>query len=237
MANKYFQFKEFIIYHDQCGMKVGTDGVLLGAWANVSGSDYILDIGTGTGLIAIMMAQRTSAKIDAVEIDQAAYRQALQNVSKCKWKDRIDIYDQSFQKFSKLQQERYDLIITNPPYFVNALQAPDKKRTHARHAHSLNFDDILNGSKKLLKETGRLSLILPFSEGMKFQERASTYDLFCIRKTHIKPLPDKDPKRLLMEFSPKKEPLTEDYLVIENNKRHHYTQEYKELTKKFYLYF
>ena len=237
MANKYFQFKEFIIYQDQCGMKVGTDGVLLGAWANISDSDFILDIGTGTGMIAIMMAQRTSAKIDGVEIDQAAYRQASQNVSECKWKNRIKLYNQSFQEFSKLQKERYDQIITNPPYFVNALQAPEKKRADARHAHSLNFDDILSGSKKLMKETGRLSLILPFSEGIKFQEKATAFDLFCIRKTYVKPLPDKDPKRLLMEFSFKKEPLTEDYLVIENNKRHHYTQEYKELTKQFYLYF
>jgi len=237
LANKYFQFKEFIIYQDQCGMKVGTDGVLLGAWTNVSESNYILDIGTGTGLIAIMMAQRTSAKIDGIEIDQAACQQALQNVSECKWKDRINLYNQSFQDFSKFQQEQYDLIITNPPYFSNALQAPGKKRTNARHNHSLNFDDILKGSKKLLKETGRLSLILPFSEGMKFQEKAAAFDLFCIKKTYVKPLPGKDPKRLLMEFSFKKEPLTEDYLVIENNKRHHYTKEYKELTKKFYLYF
>jgi len=218
-------------------MKVGTDGVLLGAWAAVSGSNYILDIGTGTGLIAIMLAQRSSAEIDAVEIDQAAYRQASQNVSECKWKDRIKLYNQSFQEFYKFQQEQYDLIVTNPPYFIDALQAPDEKRTHARHAHSLNFDDILNGSKKRIKETGRLSLILPFSEGIYFQEKAEAFDLFCIRKTYVKPTPSKDPKRLLMEFSPKKEPLTEDYLVIENNKRHHYTKEYKELTKKFYLYF
>ncbi len=218
-------------------MKVGTDGVLLGAWANTGESKTILDIGTGTGLIAIMMAQRSSAKVDAVELETAAYRQAVENVERCKWKDRIQVYHQSFQEFSEKCKQEYDLIVTNPPYFSSSLHAPDKERKKARHDNSLDFEEILSGSQKLLSDHGKLSLILPSSKGSRLQEISRNYNLFCTRITHVKPLPSKDPKRVLMEFSTKEKPLNENYLVIENNKRHHFTEEYKELTKAFYLNF
>jgi tRNA1Val (adenine37-N6)-methyltransferase len=218
-------------------MKVGTDGVLLGAWANTDDAETILDIGTGTGLIAIMMAQRALTHVDAVELETAAYRQALGNVEQCKWKDRIELYNLSFQAFVKSCKKKYDLIITNPPYFSNALHTPDQKRTNARHDISLSFEDILSGSRKLLSSQGRLNLILPSHEGNRFQQISKKYNLFCTRITHVKPLPSKEPKRALMEFSIKEKPLSENYLVIENNKRHHFTEEYKELTKDFYLYF
>jgi len=237
LANNYFQFKQFTIYQDQCGMKVGTDGVLLGAWTNTDEAENILDVGTGTGLIAIMMAQRSSAKVDAVELETAAYRQAIGNVEKCKWKDRIQVYNQSFQEFAKTCKQKYDLIITNPPYFSNALHATDQKRTNARHDKSLNVEDILYGSQKLLSANGRLNLILPFQEKYQLQQTSKEHKLFCTRITYVKSLPSKEPKRILLELSRKEKPLNENYLVIENNKRHHFTEEYKELTKDFYLYF
>jgi tRNA1Val (adenine37-N6)-methyltransferase len=218
-------------------MKVGTDGVLLGAWTTTDEAENILDVGTGTGLIAIMMAQRSSAKVDAVELETAAFRQALGNVEKCKWKDRIQVYNQSFQEFAKTCKQKYDLIITNPPYFSNALRNPDQKRTNARHDKSLNVEAILYGSQKLLSDNGRLNLILPSQEKYRLLQISKEHKLFCTRITHVKPLPSKEPKRILLEISRKEKPLNENYLVIENNKRHHFTEEYKELTKEFYLYF
>ena len=237
MANNYFQFKEFTVYQDQCAMKVGTDGVLLGAWANLHKAECILDIGTGTGLIALMMAQRSIANIDAIELESSAFQQAKENIGRSRWNDRIRVICESFQKFSGQPNSGYDIIITNPPYFVNSHKTPHKKRTTARHNETLDFDDILGGTKKLLKEQGRFNLILPNTEAMQFIEKASDYNLFCTRRTYVKPTPKKPPKRVLMEFNSKKKPLTEDYLVIENNKRHHFTEDYRTLTKSYYLYF
>ena len=129
MPNDYFKFKQFTIHQDKCAMKVGTDGVLLGAWAECANAKGILDIGTGTGLIALMIAQRSNAKIDAVEIDETASKQAKENIKKSLWNDRIEILNISFQDFSKSTNEKYDLIVSNPPYFQNSLYAPDEKRT------------------------------------------------------------------------------------------------------------
>lgn len=218
-------------------MKVGTDGVLLGAWTNIDDAKTILDIGTGTGLIAIMMAQRSFAKVDAVELEPAAYNQAVENIERCIWKDRVKVYNQSFQVYSETCKQRYDLIISNPPYFSNALQTPDMKRTNARHDTTLDFEDILSGSQRLLSDHGKLNVIIPSREKNRFYQISKKHNLFCTRITHVKPLPSKEPKRVLMEFSKKEKPLSENYLVIENNKRHHFTEEYKELTKEFYLNF
>jgi len=237
MANSYFQFKQFTVYHDQCGMKVGTDGVLLGAWAEIRNAQNILDIGTGTGLIALMMAQRSPAKIDGVEIDFSAYEQARENVARSPWNGRIFILHQSFQDFAKQSRKRYDLISTNPPYFSNSHFTPEQKRTDARHDHKLNFEEILLGSSQTMNSNGRLNIILPAHSAKAFEAKAQKYHFWCTRKTYVKPTPYKDPKRVLLEFSTKKEPLRENYLVIETHKRHHYTKEYKELTKNFYLNF
>jgi tRNA1Val (adenine37-N6)-methyltransferase len=218
-------------------MKVGTDGVLLGAWTNIDKAETILDIGTGTGLIAIMMAQRSFAKVDAVELEPVAYNQAVENIERCIWKDRVQVYNQSFQVYSETCKQRYDLIVSNPPYFSNALHAPDKKRTNARHDTTLDFEDILSGSLRLLSDHGRLNVIIPSREKNRFHQISKKHNLFCTRITQVKPLPSKEPKRVLMEVSKKEKPLSENYLVIENNKRHHFTEEYKELTKEFYLNF
>lgn len=216
-------------------MKVGTDGVLLGAWVNLSEKKHILDIGTGTGLIALMMAQRSNAIIDALEIETEAYQQALENARNSPWSQQINLINLPLQDFCT--SKNYDLIITNPPFFNKSLENPDVKKTNARHDRKLKQDDILIACHKYLSDNGKLALILPVNEGNKFTVKAMEYEFSCNRITYVKPTPGKEVKRLLMEFSRKKKPLTEDYLTIENNKRHDFTEKYIELTKEFYLYF
>lgn len=218
-------------------MKVGTDGVLLGAWADCENSKSILDVGTGTGLIALMLAQRSNAQIDAIEIDQNACEQAADNVDKSLWKDRIHVINQSLQDYKKQTDKKYDLIVSNPPYFQNSLYAPDQNRTNARHNSSLEYDDILESASGLLSENGTLNLILPYLEGTMFILKASEKGFYCVRQTNVLPNPGKQPKRLLLEFKREKKPLVEQEIIIELNKRHEYSEAYKNLTKDFYLAF
>lgn len=237
MPNDYFKFKQFTIYQDKCAMKVGTDGVLLGAWANCKNAKSILDIGTGTGLITLMLAQRSNAYVDAVEIDEQASLQAKENVAKSKWKDSIQILNTPFQEFCKSTNEKYDLIVSNPPYFQNSLFAPDKKRTDARHNSNLELKELLDGALDLLSDKGVFCLILPYLEGNYFILKASEKDLYCTRQTKVLPKPGREPKRLLLEFMKIKKPLVEQEIIIELNKRHEYSDAYKNLTKEFYLAF
>jgi len=237
MANDYFKFKQFTIYQDNCAMKVGTDGVLLGSWADCENAKSILDIGTGTGLIALMLAQRSNSEIDAVEIDDLACMQAKENIAKTDWKDSIQIINTPFQNFSKSIDKKYDLIVSNPPYFQNSLFAPDKKRTDARHNSNLQLDELLSGALELLADNGALSVILPYLEGNFFILKASELGLYCTRQTNVLPRPNKEPKRLLLEFMKIKKPLVEQEIIIELNKRHEYSDAYKNLTKDFYLAF
>jgi len=237
MPNDYFKFKQFTIHQDKCAMKVGTDGVLLGAWTDCENATSVLDIGTGTALISLMIAQRSTANIDAVEIDDEACRQATENIGKSPWKDRVEVFNQSFQDFTKSTEKKYDLIVSNPPYFQNSLFTPDKKRTNARHNSNLKLEDLIQGSVKLLSENGALSIILPYLEGNMFILKASEMGLYCIRQTNVLPKPNREPKRLLLEFMKTKKPLVEQEIIIELGKRHEYSDAYKNLTKIFYLAF
>jgi tRNA1Val (adenine37-N6)-methyltransferase len=235
--NNYFKFKQFTIYHDKCAMKVGTDGVLLGAWANVQNATSILDVGTGTGIIAIMLAQRSEAIVDAIEIEQNACIQATENIDNCPWKSRISVKHQSFQDFSENCLTKYDLIVSNPPYFVNSLKAPEKERSTARHSDTLSHNDLLKYSADLLQNDGLLSVIMPYAEGCVLIAEAIKYGLYCIRKCAIKPLPHLPEKRLLLEFSKTPAFCNEELLTIESGTPKHYTEKYKELTRDFYLKF
>lgn len=237
MANNYFKFKQFTISQERCAMKVGTDGVLLGAWADCENAKTILDIGTGTGLIALMLAQRSTAHIDAIEIDQSASEQAGENVTKSPWKSRISVINKSLQQFTEQIDKKYDLIVSNPPFFQNSLYAPNQSRTNARHNASLEYEDILDASLKLLSNNGTLSLILPYLEGTMFIVKAAEKGLYCVRQTNVLPNPGKAPKRLLLEFTKIKKPLVEQEIIIELNKRHEYSDAYKNLTRDFYLKF
>lgn len=229
-----FAFKQFTIVQDQCAMKVGTDGVLLGAWATPK-SGLVLDIGTGTGLIALMLAQRIkNAQIDAIEIEENAVLEAQQNVVNSKWNDRIKIIPSSLQSyFPNLQ---YDLIVSNPPFFTNAFQPKKTDRATARHTNNLTFDELILNAFRLLKTNGIFALVLPINEAVQFIEKAQLHHFFLRRKCEVKPNLLKAPKRVLLEFVKTKPiKIIEENLTIETNKRHHYTTEYEELTSSFYL--
>ena len=218
-------------------MKVGTDAVLLGAWVNASNSQKILDIGTGTGVIAIMLAQKSTATIDAVDIDVNAYQQAVENVGACPWKDRIKLHHTSFQNFSDTQEIKYDLIVSNPPYFVDSTKTPEESRTYARHTDMLEFEELLQGVLQLLAEDGLFYLILPSKEGELFRDIAEANDLYLTKLMRVKARLDKPEKRYLMRFEKKRKSFSEVSLIIEDHERHYYTDEYKELTKDYYLAF
>lgn len=233
-----FTFKRFRIYQAGSAMKVGTDGVLLGAWASLDGSETnILDIGTGTGLIALMAAQRTvSAHIDAVEIDEQSAFQARENVRESPWNDRVGVHHTCVQEFANHTENRYDRIISNPPFFVDSLKAPDAGRSTARHTDELSLDDLLSCVVRLLHSNGLFSVIYPVNEAAVFEEKAQKRGLLPCRKTRVRGNPDAPVKRVLTEFSFQMKPVAENELVIESS-RHQYTDEYKALTRDFYLKF
>ena len=238
MSNTYFKFKQFTIYQDKCAMKVGTDGVLLGAWADCNSTTQVLDIGTGTGLIALMIAQRSTAFIDAIEIDEQSCNQAKQNVEKSPWRNRINITNSSFQEYHLNCKKKYDLIITNPPYFSNSLQASNKERTLARHNFSLSFNDLFIGVSVLLTNKGLFSLIIPTDQYKEVNNLVNSINLYIKRILWVKPTIQKSPKRVLLEYSLlQSQQIIEDELTIEEFQRHKYSDAYIKLTRDFYLAF
>jgi tRNA1Val (adenine37-N6)-methyltransferase len=221
-------------------MKVGTDAVLLGAWVKTYGVRRVLDIGTGTGVIALMLAQKSGAEIDAIDIDPDAVAEAKENAAKCPWKERVHVQHVSLQDFSRIADHHYDLIVSNPPYFVDSLPSSEANRTAARHTVHLSFEDLITGAKKLLNKDGKLYVILPVKEGEQFIELAAENGLHLRRITRVRSTPDKTEKRLLMQFGFSAKPqVSESVLVMEKDPqvRHSYTDEYKELTRDYYLQF
>lgn len=236
MANPYFQFKKFTIRHDKCAMKVGTDAVLLGAWADTAHCNNILGIGTGTGIIALMLAQRSNAMIDAIDIDKEACIQAAENVAASPFAGKINVVYASCAEFVvSPERKTYDLIVSNPPYFINSLKCPDSKRSVARHTDSLSLPALISYSHTLLSATGRIALVLPYEQLGEIEEVAEKYALYIGRQTNVIPTPGAPPKRLLIELTATDTDIKKrDTLIIEEA-RHQYTPDYIALTKEFYL--
>ena len=236
--NSYFQFKQFRIVQERSAMKVGMDGVLLGAWTDLSDSDRILDIGAGTGLITLMLAQKNaSAQIDAIEIEQEACEEAIFNVRQSNWGTRINVYCQSFQEFAARTENKYDLIVSNPPFFSNGVKAPEENRAQARHADALPLDFLISGAANLLQENGRIALVLPAEQLQEVENLTKKSELFLSRLCRVKPNPEKPDFRILVEMTNKPTTLQEENLMIEFEKHHDYTPEYRALTRDFYLKF
>ena len=242
MANHIFQFKQFTIDQSLCAMKVGTDGVTLGAVADVKNARRVLDIGCGTGLLCLMTAQRNeTAEIVGIDIDEDAVRGATQNCEASKWAGRISIVGKSLQDFVDAAPSTFDKIITNPPYFEDSLKAPKASRTLARHTDSLPFSELASSVSTLLSDDGSLSIILPTDAHEKFEKIAEEYDLYLRKKTLVYPKPGAEVKRVVGEFVKikndkcKMQNVEIETLTVETEIRHQYTEDYIRLTKEFYL--
>lgn len=235
-----FHFKKFDVHQDQCLMKVCTDGVLLGAWAGISGVQSVLDIGTGTGVIALMLAQRSEAiqNIVGVEVDGYSYRQAAENAKESQWPERLTMVHQSIQDYVDETVQTFDLIISNPPFFTGGTLSDSQSKNDVRHTVKLPHGDLLRSVNKLLNPGGHFSVILPVMEGYRFIELAEQYRLYLTRQTNVYSVTGKPTERLLLEFSPgkPKNVLKED-LTIHHPDHHAFSAEYIDLTKDFYLNF
>ena len=232
-----FKFKQFIINQDRCAMKVGTDGVLLGAWVPIDNRPFsVLDIGAGTGLIALMLAQRSSAEqIDALEIDEEAYEQAVDNFENSPWGDRLFCYHAGLDEFMEEPEDEYDLIVSNPPFYSEDYKSNDEQRDLARFQDALPFEDLVEAADLLLSENGVFAVIIPFSEEERFVALAKEFELYPIKITRVKGTPTAIIKRSLLAFSRNEgAKVIVDELIIEVA-RHDYTEDYVKLTKEFYL--
>lgn len=227
-----FDFQQFTIKQDQCAMKVGIDAVLLGAWTPIAKISNILDIGTGTGILALMMAQRTIAKVDAIEIDNNAFLQAQENIQDSCFHDRIQCYHSSIQEFQT--QKNYDLIISNPPYFEDSLKSDNKPRNTARHNDNLSLSDLFSKAKHLLSPKGYLAIILPHSSLPKIKTTAKEHKLYLSHITEVKGREHKSPNRVLVCLQKEeKETDTEALTIYATEGR--YTTRFQKMTKDFYL--
>jgi len=237
--NNWFQFKQFKIVQEYSAMKVGTDGVLLGAWVDVSRAKSILDIGAGTGIISVMMAQRTGAAttITGIEIEKNAAAEATENARKSNWNNRIFIQHIPFQEFAEKCSEQFDLIVSNPPFFANSQKSKNDSLAIARHNHLLPLSDLVKISAKLLAQNGKLAFILPVNQSREFIQKCSNEKLFVQRLTEVRPNNMKAPHRYLMEFGRKKRVAEKETLCIHTDDGSDFSEHYKTLTRDFYLAF
>ncbi len=218
-------------------MKVGTDGVLLGAWCDTTGVGSILDIGTGTGLIAIMLAQRApGATIHAVEIDEIAAGQAKENMQHSPWAENLTCFNSAIQDFAKQHDHEYDLVVSNPPFFSGGTFSSSQDKTSVRHTVKLPHGDLLSAVRSLLSQNGRFCVILPQMEGLRFREMASNYGIYCTKMVEVLPKADKPVERLLLGFERVERPLEKSQLVIhEGDGPNEWSAGYRALTGEYYL--
>jgi len=231
-----FKFKQFSVKQDKAAMKIGTDGVLLGAWVNLNDKvNSILDVGTGTGLIALQLAQRSDVEIiDALEIEEQSFEQAVNNFENSDWSNHLFCYHTSLQKFAEEIDEKYDMIVSNPPFFESDNQIKNKARALARQKTALPYNDLLSCAIKLLSAKGSCAFIIPFDDEVLFLNLALKNNLYPLRITHVKGHKTTPVKRSLLQLSFIKTQTKINELVVEIS-RHVYTEAYKNLVKDFYL--
>ena len=233
-----FRFKHFELRQDNCSMKVNTDGVLLGAWSKIDQKTNTLDIGTGTGVIALMLAQRApNLKVDAIEIDEVVFLQSSDNIANSKFSNRINVIHQPIQSYSEQTGKLYDLIVSNPPYFNDGIIAKNRLKANARHTILLPHHELLSAVNKLLTKNGHFDLILPYVEGLQFIIKAEEYSLYPSELIKVFPKIDKPIERLLIRFSRSLGYVKEDQLIIQNSDTpNDYSEAFTSLTKDFYIF-
>ena len=229
-----FRFIQFGIRDDKSSIKVNTDAILLGAWAEVSNAINILEVGTGCGIVSLMLAQKNpSAKIIAIDIDESSTKQAQSNFDQTQWATNLSSQNISFQEFIKQTPLKFDIIISNPPYFDKSLQSDSTTKHIAKHTQTLHFADIISGSKKLLTEEGKLILIVPYHTKNKLLETSTLHHYYANLLSNIKPTPQKPTFRYLIELSNIASACTEDEFSIQDS-HHYFSNEYKKLTFDFH---
>lgn len=231
MSSPSFRFRQFEVFHDRCGMKVGTDGVLLGAWVQPLNASRILDVGTGSGLIALILAQRSEAEIIGVEFDASAAGQAAENALNSPWSNRIQMVHADFRTFDA---PPFDLIVSNPPFFQNALQAPVAERNLARHDVTLSYEALISKAVSLLANDGRLAVVLPYAAARVFEDACWSVGLFLKRSCAVSTIEGSAPKRSLLEFS-RQRCLTERSALAVGVKGNARSEAYSALTSDLYL--
>ena len=231
-----FKFKQFHVNQNQCAMKIGTDGVLLGAWTPLINNPFnVLDIGAGTGILSLMLAQRSNAEqIDAIEIDEDAYEQCVENFEASPWGDKLFCFHAGLDEFVDEPEDEYDLIISNPPFYTDDYKSDNTSRDLARFEDALPFEELIEAAALLLSDNGIFSVIIPNKEEERFVTMCKELDLFPLKITRVKGTPTSEIKRSLLAFCRMEQTPLIDELVIEIS-RHNYTSEYIELTKNFYL--
>jgi tRNA1Val (adenine37-N6)-methyltransferase len=236
MPKPSFRFKQFTVQQDRCAMKVSTDGVLFGAWVDFAGAARILDIGTGTGLLALIAAQRNAlAQVDAVEIDPEAAAQAAENAAASPWNDRVRIHAMDVRRLHSA--EPFDLVVCNPPYYADYSRSPDVRIDLAKHSGELRFDALMAAVERLLAPMGRFALILPLNRERELLNLAASAGLAPIRRCVVRYVPHRPPKRVLLELGRREGSLREEELCVERTGPFDYTPEYRALLADLMLGF
>ncbi len=234
MAEKPFHFKHFSMMHHRSTMKIGTDAVLLGRWVDISNAHNVLDVGTGCGIIAMMLAQRGAAHVDAIDLDYDSFQEADNNFMTSQWRDKIKAYHADIKTFG--QGIQYDLMVSNPPYFVNSSKCDKARRSMARHAGTtLSFADLLNASKRLMTDKGRLAVVLPQREEDNFTNEAVKFGFYLKQKLDIVPINGLLPNRVNLEFAQTRQTETLVKTLVIRGKSGALTDEYNDFLKEFYL--
>lgn len=237
--SEVFRFKKFDIHQDLCSMKVNTDGILLGAWSDTKEKHHALDIGTGTGLISLMLAQTSEdLNVTGIEIDQNSFLQASENAKTSIFNSRVQMIFDSVQHFAQTGNSKYDLIVSNPPFFSGGTFSANENRANVRHTVKLSHADLLISVQKLIAPNGHFDLILPYIEGLRFVELAAKYDFYPVHITEVKSKEDKPIERLLIRLGYKiHQNVVQDQLVIyQSDKANDYTLDFVALTKEFYMF-
>lgn len=232
-----FFFKKFGMFHHRSTMRVGTDAVLFAQWVDVASSDNALDIGTGSGIIPLILAQKGVGSVDAVELDSDSYEEANLNFSISVYSDRLSVVQNDVRDYAANNEKKYDLIVSNPPFYASDVKPIKEKKVMARHVSTLSFKDLLVAAKKMMKEDARFALVLPFYESRLFIKEAESLGFYLQKEFLISPIEGKEPNRVNMQFVLNEVESVETVLFTIRNKDYSYTEEYKEFLKEFYLDF
>lgn len=235
MDTRPFFFKKFALFHHRSTMKIGTDAILLARWVDVSKNDEVLDIGTGCGLIPLMLSQKGIKNADAVEIDTESYEEARQNFANSAWNSRLNAINDDIKSYSKNCEKKYDLIVSNPPFFFGDNIPQKVKKGLARHTNTLSYSDLLSAVKLLLKPDGRFALVLPSIEAVTFKKEAENQGFYLQKELKIIPIEGKESNRINMQLVVNQVDNIDAETFVLRNQDHSFTKEYKDFLKDFYL--